>query len=56
MKIIRAVREFALCFRPEVEVRSIILAKVSRLCRVTVVGFLLGYRFLNPQDLAYGFL
>ncbi len=35
---------------PEMEVTEIILAKVSRLasCRVTVVGFFLGYRFLSP--------
>ncbi len=35
---------------PEMEVTEIILAKIYRFvsCWVTVEGFLLGYRFLNP--------
>jgi hypothetical protein len=33
---------------PEMEVTEIILAKDFVSCRVTVAGFLLGYRFLNP--------
>ncbi len=57
------VHTILLCVRnnryPEIEVTDIILAKVSRPCqlssrscwflsRVAVVGFCLGYRFLNP--------
>jgi hypothetical protein len=33
---------------PKMEVTGIILAKDFVSCRVTVAGFLLGYRFLNP--------
>jgi hypothetical protein len=44
----------------EMEVTELILAKVLRLFfvsyRVTVMGFFLGYIFLNPQGLAYAFL
>jgi hypothetical protein len=43
------VQIYYLICSPEMEVTEIILLKISRLfsCRVTVVDFFLGYRFLN---------
>jgi hypothetical protein len=38
------------------EVTEIILAKVWRLCQLSSRSFFLGYRFLNPLGLDYGFL